>query len=57
MEYVELPAPPPLDELVHCFWFLRGTFPDTDTQTIVADGRRAECLQSSVGGYAIRMVR
>ena len=39
MEYVELPAPPPLDELVHCFWFLRGTFPSTDTQTVVADGR------------------
>jgi AraC-like DNA-binding protein len=39
MEYVELPAPPPLDELVHCFWFLRGTFPSGDTQTIVADGR------------------
>src|SRR5688500_12183645 len=39
MEYVELPAPPPLDELVHCFWFLRGTFSSTDTQTIVADGR------------------
>ena len=39
MEYVELPAPPPVDELVHCFWFLRGTFPATDTQTIVADGR------------------
>lgn len=39
MEYVELAAPPPLDELVHCFWFLRGTFPPTETQTIVADGR------------------
>src|SRR5687767_15911747 len=39
MEYVELPAPPPLDELVHCFWFLCGTFPSADTQTIVADGR------------------
>ena len=39
MEYVEVPAPPPLDELVHCFWFLRGTFPATETQTIVADGR------------------
>ena len=39
MEYVELPAPPPLDDIVHCFWFLRGTFPPTDTQTVVADGR------------------
>lgn len=39
MEYVELPAPPPLDELVHCFWFLRGEFPAAETQTIVADGR------------------
>ena len=39
MEYVELPAPPPLDELVKCFWFLRGEFPPQDAQTIVADGR------------------
>lgn len=39
MEYVELPAPPPLDDLVHCFWFLRGEFPPTEAQTIVADGR------------------
>jgi hypothetical protein len=39
MEYVELPAPPPLDELVRCFWFLRGEFPPQDSQTIVADGR------------------
>jgi AraC-like DNA-binding protein len=40
MEYTELPAPPPLDELVHCFWFLRGTFPSGgEPQTVVADGR------------------
>ena len=39
MEYIELPAPAPVDGLVHCFWFLRGEFPSADTQTIVADGR------------------
>jgi AraC-like DNA-binding protein len=39
MEYRELPAPPPLDSLVHCFWFLRGHFDSAETQPIVADGR------------------
>lgn len=39
MHYVELPAPPPLGELVHCFWFLRGEFPASEPQTVVADGR------------------
>lgn len=39
MEYVELEAPPPLNELVHCFWFLRGEFPAAEPQTVVADGR------------------
>ena len=39
MHYAELPAPAPLDELIHCFWFLRGEFPASETQTVVADGR------------------
>lgn len=39
MQYAELPAPPPLDDVVHCFWFLRGEFPASEPQTVVADGR------------------
>jgi AraC-like DNA-binding protein len=39
VQYVELAAPSPLDELVHCFWFLRGVFPASEPQTVVADGR------------------
>ena len=39
MQYTELAAPAPLDELVHCFWFLRGEFPASKPQTVVADGR------------------
>jgi AraC-like DNA-binding protein len=39
VQYVELSAPAPLDELVHCFWFLRGEFPSAEAQTVVADGR------------------
>ena len=40
MEYLELKAPPPLDDIVHCFWFLRGAFPaGGEPQTVVADGR------------------
>jgi AraC-like DNA-binding protein len=39
MEYLELPAPPPLDQLVHCFWFLRGNFRTQAPQAIVSDGR------------------
>jgi AraC-like DNA-binding protein len=39
MQYVELDAPPPLNDLVHCFWFLRGEFPAGEPQTVVADGR------------------
>lgn len=40
MDYLELAPPPPLDRLVHRFWFLRGT-PDAagGGQTIVPDGR------------------
>ena len=39
MQYVECAAPRPLDDLVHCFWFLRGDFPASEPQTVVADGR------------------
>ena len=39
MQYTELAAPAPLDELVHCFWFLRGEFSASEPQTVVADGR------------------
>ena len=40
MEYVELPPPPPLDRLVHRFWFLRGAPDRPDAvETIVPDGR------------------
>ena len=39
MDYVELPAPPPLDQIVRCFWFLRGTLIDPSPQAIVPDGR------------------
>lgn len=39
MHYAELPAPTPLDELVHCFWFQRDAFPASEPQTVVADGR------------------
>lgn len=40
MEYLELNAPPPLDDIVRCFWFLRGEFHSGgEPQTVVADGR------------------
>ena len=39
MEYAEFPAPQPLDELVHCFWFLRGDLTGAEPQTVVPDGR------------------
>jgi transcriptional regulator GlxA family with amidase domain len=39
MEYAELPAPPPLDTLVRCFWFLRGDDMGGEPQVIVPDGR------------------
>lgn len=40
MDYAELPAKPPLDEIVRCFWFLRGDPAGAaDPQTIVPDGR------------------
>lgn len=39
MNYLELPAPPPLDAIVHCFWFLRGAEAAGAPQVIVTDGR------------------
>ncbi|HSA56711.1 MAG TPA: helix-turn-helix domain-containing protein, partial [Gemmatimonadaceae bacterium] len=42
MEYQELAPPPPLDEVVHCFWFLRdpdGGAAGAPPQTVVPDGR------------------
>jgi AraC-like DNA-binding protein len=38
-EYLELPAPPPLDALIHCFWFLRGPMTGAEVQSVVPDGR------------------
>ena len=38
-EYLELPAPPPLDALIHCFWFLRGPMARPEVQSVVPDGR------------------
>jgi AraC-like DNA-binding protein len=39
MDYCELPAPPPLDSIIRCFWFLRGDDLGADPQVIVPDGR------------------
>ena len=38
-QYTELPAPPPLDALVHCFWFLRGSLAGAPAQPVLPDGR------------------
>jgi AraC-like DNA-binding protein len=38
VEYLELTPPPPLDQVVHRFWFLRGSGTG-EPQTIVPDGR------------------
>ncbi len=38
VRYLEIAPPPPLDRLVHCFWFLRGRT-DGQPQTVVPDGR------------------
>jgi len=38
-EYAELPAPRPLDALVHCFWFLRGSLAGAPAQPVLPDGR------------------
>lgn len=41
MDYAELHAPPPLDDIVRCFWFLRDApgRPEQEPQVVVADGR------------------
>jgi AraC-like DNA-binding protein len=39
MDYRELPPPPGLRHVVHCFWFLRGAGEAGETQTLVPDGR------------------
>lgn len=40
MDYTELSAPAPLDQIVRCFWFLRGKLDGAPApQTIVPDGR------------------
>jgi AraC-like DNA-binding protein len=40
MDYLELSPPPPLDRVVHRFWFLRtGSGAEPGIQTIVPDGR------------------
>jgi len=38
-QYAELPAPPPLDAVVHCFWFLRGSLAGVPAQPVLPDGR------------------
>lgn len=37
--YSELLAPPPLDALIHCFWFLRGPMGGAPAQPVLPDGR------------------
>jgi len=39
MRYQEVAPPPPLDALIHCFWFLEGQADEPSPQTIVPDGR------------------
>lgn len=39
MDYSEHPAPPPLDSVVRCFWFLRGDLGVDAPETVVPDGR------------------
>jgi AraC-like DNA-binding protein len=39
MDYTELPPPPALAGLIHCFWFLRAEPGGSDLQTVVPDGR------------------
>lgn len=38
-EYLEFAAPPPLDGLIHCFWFLRGPMGGAAAQPVLPDGR------------------
>jgi transcriptional regulator GlxA family with amidase domain len=39
VQYCELPASPPLDAVVRCFWFLSGDLSGAPPQTVVPDGR------------------
>jgi AraC-like DNA-binding protein len=39
VKYIELPPPPALIDIVHCFWFLSGDLSATEEQPVVADGR------------------
>lgn len=39
MRYTELPPPPSLADIIHCFWFLSGSPGDAAEQPVVADGR------------------
>ena len=39
MNYTELPPPPALADIVHCFWFLSGQLGHGEEQPVVADGR------------------
>jgi AraC-like DNA-binding protein len=39
MEYIELPPPSFLRDVVRCFWFLRGNGAGAEAQVVVPDGR------------------
>ncbi|MHB1328050.1 MAG: DUF6597 domain-containing transcriptional factor [Gemmatimonadales bacterium] len=39
MDYSERAAPPPLDSLIRCFWFMRGQAGNGPPEPVVADGR------------------
>ncbi|MBX3146184.1 MAG: helix-turn-helix transcriptional regulator [Gemmatimonadales bacterium] len=39
MYYTERSAPPPLDSVIRCFWFMRGEYTHGSVQPVVADGR------------------
>ena len=39
MRYTELPPPPSLANIIHCFWFLSSDPGEGDEQPVVADGR------------------
>jgi len=39
VQYTERLPPPPLDQIVHCFWFLRGNARDARAEPVVCDGR------------------
>lgn len=48
MRYLELPPPPSLADIVHCFWFLSGDLSGTEEQPVVADGRLEIILHLAV---------